>query len=136
MDAKYFAWFYLIDNGDAGSQYSYYGGMELRDARLKEALKGKNFSAQERNDVYLNEIRTIGIDWVKTAAPSNDSHSVFQGTFCDAGSAEHIEGTLVLKNGLTQNWVADALKVGNVFKLMADTRAFEARMIQLFGKVE
>jgi hypothetical protein len=136
MNAKYFAWFYLIEKGAAGSRYSYYGGMDLQDERLKEFFKGHCFTPQERNEVYLNEIRTIGIDWDKTDAPSNGSHSVFQGTFCDAGTSEHIEGTLVLKDGLKQTWVAEALQVNNVFKLMADTRSFEERMIELFGNVE
>jgi hypothetical protein len=135
MNAKHFAWFYLIENGYAGSRFEYYGGTRIVDERLKIAFGNGYVERTKANEFYLNEIRTIGVDWERSSAPDNGSYSTFNGTFADSSSSECIEGTLYLLNGLKQNWIAESVRISNVFQLMADTSAFQERMTELFGDI-
>jgi hypothetical protein len=135
MDAKQFAWLYLIEHGYAGMREGTYG-RNLVCPRVKAKFPndwmGWDFY-KEAEQFYLEEIRTIGVDWDKTVAPRSDLVSVFNGTFCDAGEKETLVGTLVLKNGDEQMWVADAIEVTNVFEMMAFVDQAKDRFKKLFS---
>lgn len=137
LTSKQFAWYYLVANGYEGVQYGTYGVFELRvDYSDPEYYKKRHRSV---NYVKLTEeakkkIRRIGVDWEKTCAPSSDSVSLFAGTFCDPDVKETLVGELVLKNGDKQHWVADGIKVSNVFDMMANMVEVLTNFDSIFGK--
>lgn len=138
MDAKQFAWLYLLEHGVAGRQHSYYGGWKILQSAKKRFPNLKSNDLWKTPDpiakLYLHEIKIYGVNWVKTRAPSNSSASIFNGTFADSGEKEILEGTLVLTNGSTQEWVADKLEVSNVFEMMAQVSNAEIKFVEIFGK--
>lgn len=138
MEAKKFAWIYLIEHGDAGFEQSYYGGLSLKDQRVAHLHKSdwKWDSASKIKEFYLNEIKRIGVDWAKTREPQNNEISLFTDTFHDSERKEIIEGELILNNGLKQSWFADKLEIANVFEMMAAVSEFQTKYISLFGEDE
>lgn len=132
MDAKKFAWTYLVEHGFGGVKPSYYGGWDIVDT----AMKKRGFSYTKIHEKYLNEINKVGVDWDKTNAPSSDSVSEFQGTFCDATLKEVIRGNLVLNDGTVQVWYADAISVSNVFEMMARADVAKEKFHRFFEKNE
>ena len=136
MDSKQFAWLYLIENGHAGQTPSYYGGFDVTDARLKKKYKNGISYAEtvKLNEMYIKEIRKMGVDWSHTDAPRSALHSRFTDTFHDPEEKEYLEGTLVLKNGEKQSWSAEALGVTNVFDMMAAVSEAPAKFEAIFGK--
>jgi hypothetical protein len=87
------------------------------------------------DDAYTQQIRKIGVDWGATQSPHGRSFSEFQGTFCDPGSKEYLTGTLVLKDGTKQQWVAETL-VTNAFDMMANIDKLQGKFKDLFGEAE
>lgn len=131
MNATQFAWLYLVENGMAGVERSYYGGLDIKDKRMKSKQFecGKGF----RNE-YMAEIQEHGVNWGKTISPISNIISQFQGTFRDSSLEEILEGTLVLNNGVTQSWFADAIPVMNVFEMMANVSSGETKFKEIFGE--
>jgi hypothetical protein len=84
-------WKFLIENGSV-SERDYYGG-------------GCDDVATEKWREYVQLPSWIDlIDWDKTGDIKDDSYSTFEGTFCDAGSVEVMEGTMVCLNGEELRW--------------------------------
>lgn len=132
MDSKQFAWMYLIEHGTAGGKPSYYGGVEIKDKQAK-TIKGDYFKVHENiKKEYLKEIKRVGVDWQKTAAPVNDSLNMFTGTFSEPEKREYIWGELVLNNRTVQTWSVDALEVTNVFDMMAEVDEVKKRFKCIF----
>lgn len=135
MDAKQFAWLYLVENGLAGRQPSYYGGSTVVDERVKKSKYMDIFTGAEKTHaLYMKEIKEHGVDWKKTLAPESDAVSLFSDTFHDPTKKEVIFGELVLKNGLGQSWYAEALEVSDVFEMMAKANEAMGRFYSLFGE--
>lgn len=129
MDAKQFAWAYLISLGQANVEPSYYGGTDVVDSEVvgKKSKGGYHFSFEE---AFLDKIKAIGVDWTKTKAPKSSMYSEFEGTFCDPSEKEYLTGTLILKDGSEQFWMANKLVV-NVFDIMADIDSLKAKFKEL-----
>jgi len=137
MDAKQYAWLYLVENGYAGVSTSYYGGYDLTEEAYKRFPDFNKYSAvglDKVRDSYLRDIKKHGVDWKKTASPDSDMVSYFNGTFADPGKKETIRGTLVLKDGSKQTWVADKIDISNVFELMAMADAAKVKFAKLFNE--
>jgi hypothetical protein len=133
MDAKQFAWAYLVKNGCANLQSSYYGGREPVKPKEPGMLE-KNYM-KSWDDAYIARIKHVGVDWDQTDAPQSDMVSYFLGTFCDEdGRKEVLTGTLILKNGHKLFYEADALEVSNVFAVMADTTELQNFYAEVFGE--
>jgi len=139
MDAKQFAWLYLVEQGMAGRTPSYYGGFEIDD-KSKKRCKGVvsdtyywNAGTDPLREQFFKEIREHGVDWDKTEPPQSETHSQFTDTFHDPTYKEYLEGVLVLNNGIKQPWCGEALEVTNVFDMMAAVSTSEERFIKAFG---
>ena len=132
MNAKQFAWLYLIENGFTGVRPSYYGGWDLLNSNSASIYPVQNMF--DMRDQAKTKIKGTGVDWSKTRAPESDSQDIFQGTFCDNKSKEFLTGKLVLKNGETQEWWAEAIDITNVFEMMAEADAAVHRAMELFDK--
>lgn len=137
MDAKQFAWLYLIENGYAGVKKAYYGGNDIVDKQAKVVAKTKTRHDEDCIDkireVYLANIRARGVNWFETEAPESDYVSQFNGTFCDSTKTEVLVGTLMLYGGEQQTWTADAVKVTNVFEMMAKIDSAKEKFESIFG---
>ena len=134
MDAKQFAWLYMVENGDVGVKHSFYGGVDIVDKRFqKKPFNGWMKGQSARRKFCLKEIKTYGVDWKKTAAPESDYVSEFNGTFAEPSRTETLNGTIVLKNGAVQIWYAAAIEVTNVFEMMAMIDGAKQRFIEIFG---
>lgn len=141
MDAKKFAWLYLVKNGVVGRTPSYYGGYDYdrdlqNDQRFADCFGGHgvNHNIYKKIDSVMNsDIQIHGVDWDATKSPQSDYTSQFEGTFCDPGRKEIIKGVLVLKNGSKQKWIADAIEVTNVFDMMARVHEASADFTTYFG---
>lgn len=131
MNSKQFAWLYLVTNGYAGQTPSFYGGSQLADDRAKK-IKCSSWDHSPIRESYMKEISTIGVNWEKTDAPSNQSYNMFTDTFHSPESREFIEGELVLNNGLRQTWYTEALEVTNVFDMMAKVEEYTAKYYTIF----
>jgi hypothetical protein len=131
MNAKQYAWIYMIDNGHANMTPSYYGGWDYIDDKGSVDTRGR---VVDFNAKYANQIREIGVDWDATQSPNGRSYSTFEGTFADPGSTEYLEGTLVLKNGSQQRWIAEPL-VTTAFEMMANIEKLQSKFKDLVGAV-
>lgn len=142
MDAKQFAWLYLVENGYANCRPSYYGGWDevdpdddtpwyARKRAVSLSAYGKDFDARQTNALKI--VKEVGVDWNKTQAPRSDMVSQFTDTFHDPDEKEFLEGTLVLKNGKKQFWCGEALQVTNVFDMMAAVHEAPDRFKEVFG---
>jgi hypothetical protein len=138
MNAKHFAWVYLINHGMAGEEPSYYGGTEFH-----ESFDFERYSISSRHDLYNNkgilrqkfvdEFRSIGVDWKNTKSPSSSLYSEFEGTFHDSTEKEYLTGELVLNDGSKQFWAAKALEVQNVFAMMESVSEGPEAFNKIFG---
>jgi hypothetical protein len=134
MNAKQFAWAYLVKNGMANMSPSYYGGYDPVDPNAPGMKKGRNYTNDWWNEAFLSKIKTVGVNWVITAAPDSDSVARFAGTFAESCDYEEvIQGTLVLKDGTKQYWCAEALEVSNVFETMANMDELKNFFAETFG---
>lgn len=131
MNATQFAWVYLIENGRANMEPSFYGGYDPVDAKAPGAVE-KNWY-KNWDDAFKKEIMRFGVDWKKTQAPRSESYSQFTDTFHDPEYKEFLTGELVLKNGQKQFWAADPLTMG-VFEAMAAIDEYKAKGVELFGE--
>lgn len=141
MNATQFAWLYLIKNGFAGVQHSYYGGYKVdKNEPFNEEMFNKYDGSWswfiKAKDDYIDLIKKIGVNWKKTKAPESSSVSKFQGTFADSKEVEMLEGTLVLKNGQRIEWIADAIEVTSVFEMMANAANGQVEYNELFGEAK
>lgn len=137
MNATQFAWLYLIENGNAGLEKSFYGGYDITEPRMRDTYSKLPWDEQYKNpfrDQYLAEIKQHGVNWTETKAPESDMVSEFQGTFSDSTSKEMIIGTLKLYGGLTQTWQAPALEVKNVFEMMEQVYLAPTKFYEIFGE--
>lgn len=130
MDAKQFAWAYLISLGQANVEPSFYGGTDVVDDEVVGKKDPNAYTRYTYEEVFLNKIKAVGIDWVKTKAPKSSMYSEFEGTFCDPSEKEYLVGTLILKDGSEQFWMSDSLMT-NVFEAMADIDKFKATFKEL-----
>lgn len=137
MDAKQFAWVYLIENGLAAVEPSYYGGHEFVDDVSSVVKNPRNYSSIDTKairDLYLQNIKHFGVDWDKTYAPLGTLYRLFEGTFCESSELEYLTGTLVLKNGSEQFWCSEAIDVQNVFEILARIDSSKALYTEIFGE--
>lgn len=137
MDAKQFAWLYLIENGVAGRHQSYYGRYKLVGS-AETLFPYLNYSIPNPDPIktkYLDDISRYGINWNKTAPPESNYLNEFNGTFADSTIKETLVGSLVLNDGSKQEWCADALEMTNVFSMMAAVSFAEERFAKIFGAV-
>jgi len=132
MDAKQFAWLYLVNEGSANARPSYYGGLQPIDDEAPYGTRRPNCNYTEWRVGYLQRIKDIGVDWDSTKSPAGRSYSQFDGTFADDSQVEHLTGKLVLKDGSVQQWSA-AAPMGNVFDMMANFDTMKAKFAALFG---
>ena len=139
MNAKQFAWLYLVENGVAGCKHNYYGGWDFMPGVIQRYRPRKGrYSSIDQVDLkakMLAEAREVGVDWKRTADVQSDSVSEFTDTFHDPSTREILCGTLVLLDGTQQSWVADAVEVTNVFEMMAQVHAASERFEKVFGKI-
>lgn len=138
MDAKQFAWIYIIENGIAGVKRSYYGGYDyLVDTTKYERANlcawDGNMITAIRNDSLVH-LQTVGVNWDKTRAPESSSYSAFTDTFHNPETRETLVGTLVLNDGTKQDWSADAIEITNVFEMMARVSEGEQNFEKIFGQ--
>lgn len=134
MNSKQFAWLYLIENGAAGVTNSYYGGYNLADERMDSVFKRFDCESYEAvKQIYLKEIKEVGVNWSKTNSPESNLVSQFAGTFSEPDQNEMLTGKIVLNNGVTQTWLADAIEVTNVFEMMAAVSEAPDRYSKIFG---
>lgn len=135
MDAKQFAWLYLVENGYANCKHNYYGGWELITSP-KEGLRSyctEEFRAIQKQ--FRKDILTKGVDWKKTSNVVSDYVSEFADTFSDPRRVEVLSGILVLRDGTRQKWDSEALAVTNVFEMMAEVADAKKRFPKVFGKL-
>ena len=131
MNAKQFAWVYLISNGMANQKPSYYGGFDVMSPDARGGVKeGYGWSW---NKSYLKAIKEVGVDWERTAAPESMEHSEFTDTFHDPATKEYLSGDLFLKDGSCQYWCSDQLEVTNVFDMMAKAASGLEDFKTIFG---
>jgi len=139
MNAKQFAWWYLIENGVAGREPSFYGGWDLLPGVAVKFSRVKDASFPEKDDIvrktYLKDIIKIGVDWNKTESPESDLVQSFAGTMADACDyRESIKGTLVLKNESKQQWCSETIQVTSVFEMMTMVPHIQEKFAKLFGE--
>ena len=140
MNSTQFAWLYLIENGHANVERSYYGGYTAWDGKVSKYGWNDRPVGVDRKEIpktrgrCLDEILKHGVDWNKTKAPESDSVSLFTDTFNDPEKKETLVGYLYLKDGSVQRWEADALKVSNVFEMMAAVSEAPAKFVEFFGE--
>lgn len=137
MNAKKFAWVYLIKNGYAGCKLDYYGGWELIDEQAKAIFASDplSFNVYTRiNEHYIKQIAIHGVNWEKTKEPESDITYEFNGTFNDPSKTEIINGKLVLNNGIVQSWAAPNIEVANVFEMMANIDESIKQFKIIFGE--
>ena len=142
MNARHFAWLYLVKNGSTGYTPSYYGGME-EDLNTQELLKQNphmnSLSWLDRSDavrsMFIAKIKDIGVDWGATKSPASDIQYEFQGTDQPAGRTEIIVGELVLNDGQIQKWIAYAISAANVFDMMENIYSAKTDFKEIFGEI-
>jgi hypothetical protein len=134
LTSKQFAWIYLVKHGLAGAKHGFYGGYEQVGLPVVLREDWDGIWIKERHKLFVSKIKEVGVDWIKTQAPINDTHSVFVDTFHDATQAEHLEGVLILKDGTEQFWVADKIEVTSVFDMMAMASIAPDQFQELFGE--
>lgn len=132
MDAKQFAWMYLISKGTANKTPSFYGGDDVVDTSYKGVTA--KYSIVRFEDEFIEAIKAVGIDWNKTKAPKARNYNQFVSTFHDSESKEYLEGTLVLLDGTTQFWCAEPL-ILDVFEMMATIDTYKQEFTLLMGDI-
>jgi hypothetical protein len=132
MDAKQFAWLYLVQHGQAGVKKEYYGGHKICDSGAKSIPCPEYGNFEPIKQVYLKQIKAYGVNWQRTAPPTSESIYIFNGTFADNSEEEALTGILTLSNGTTQTWTAEALEVSNVFEMMALAHEAEVKFKEIF----
>jgi hypothetical protein len=135
LTAIQYAWLYLVENGAAGREPSYYGGYDFMEG-IEERFPNLNkydFREDRVKDAFLLDIARIGVDWSRTKEPTMDFFSQFEGTFNDSSQKEYMKGTLVLKDGSKQEWCAEKLEISNIFQMMAMVSEAESKFIRIFG---
>jgi len=131
MNAKQFAWVYLITNGNANLEPSYYGGF---DPVLPDSHGGvKEEYCWSWNKSYLKAIKEVGVDWERTYAPESSKHSEFTDTFHAPDTKEYLSGNLFLKDGSCQYWCSEQIEVTNVFDMMAKAASGSEDFRAIFG---
>lgn len=137
MNAKQFAWLYLVENGMACREPSYYGGFDFSHAVRKRFPDAKKYDYRGEDEVkkaYLTDIKKFGVNWYKTDAPLSKSFSIFTDTFHDPDDEEFLIGVLVLNDKSEQEWCAEAIQVTNVFEMMAEVAKAKDKFENIFGK--
>jgi hypothetical protein len=126
-----FVWAYMIESGHLTTgKWSYYGGDFDR-------LDGYDWRKAEKNKADLHEaIKSIGIDWSKTAAPVSNNESAFTDTFHDSLDVETLLGALVLKDGSEYLiGVGDAdRRFGDYIRNIAQLAADKQRVKDILGE--
>lgn len=113
-NAKNFAIWTALNNGITffSSGTSFYGGPRQDN---EQKLQKKQFIEKYKiskstfyTDQHIHKhIMLIGIDWDRTEAPTSDTASRFQGTFCDAEVIDIVRGKLVLLDGQKIDYYAE-----------------------------
>jgi hypothetical protein len=123
MNAKQFAWMYLLKFGQYNVKPSYYGGYEVHNGgRMSPSPTYDQMVISKK--VAIGDLREFGVDWERTKAPSSDYYYEFQGTFCDASQTEYLSGTIFLKDGSEQFWCGEP-PIDNVFAMMENIDIFK-----------
>ena len=138
MDAKQFGWLYMVQHGQAGCQPHFYGGWRAVPDVVERYQPSKGYYAgsidyADLRKKMLAEIRQVGVDWHRTADVQSASVSEFSDTFHDPDKREILRGTLVLLDGTRQEWASDAVKVTNVFDMMAQIHGAASQFEAVFG---
>jgi len=135
MNAKQFAWLYLVENGVPFQKPSYYGGFELVSEIPNYKYDRFDYTGQTKIvGIAKDLIKKYGVNWDKTQAPKQKRYYSFQGTFNDSGEDEYLEGTLVLNNNQEIFWCGETIEVTNVFEQMANVSEAPAKFKDIFGE--
>jgi hypothetical protein len=129
MNAKQFAWTYLVESGCSDVYPSYYGGYANLD--------GGHIMPDKIMEIVVSnkkKILDIGVDWDATKSPISDRVLEFTNTFNAASVTENLVGTLMLKDGTSQEWIADAIDTSDVFELLAAAASAKEKFDKLFGE--
>lgn len=133
MNAKQFAWTYMVLNGHANMKKSFYGGTEAVDPKAPGKKRKPGGYCDSWNDAFIQQIKTVGVNWNKTDAPYSEKEASFTDTFHDPEDVEVLYGDLVLNNGYKQRWMGEPLVMG-VFEAMAAIDEFKAKYKEIFGE--
>lgn len=135
MNAKQFAWLYLVENGVPFQKPSYYGGFELVSEIPNHKYDRYDYMRQSKIVAIAKDlIKNHGVNWDKTDAPVQTTYYEFAGTECDSRSTEYLEGTLILNNGQDIFWCGENIQVTNVFEQMANASLAPAKFKEIFGE--
>jgi hypothetical protein len=135
LTSKQFAWLFLVKNGNFGLTRGYYGGWEAHHTYKGTVVGYYQPGVMERhNDTARGVIAKTGVDWEKSQAPRSDKRSEFNGTDAESSYTEILKGELVLKDGTTQYWESEALKVEDAFALMEAVQNSADEFDEYFGK--
>ena len=114
MNAKQYAWTHVVTTGYPERKKSFYGGYDFSTEpgstqRVKKFKSGLNspfvesYYDREKDTItlaWLNQIKTIGVDWEKTQSPESFTAYKFSGTFAEHHDYEEVlSGHLILKDG-------------------------------------
>lgn len=130
MDAKQFAWMYLISNGRANVEPSFYGGTDVVDSNVSGKKDKTGYYRFTYEEAFLDQIKSVGVDWDKTKAPKGKMYSEFTDTFHKPNEVEYLVGILSLKDGAEQFWMAKPL-ISNVFEQMTNIDVFKSKFKEL-----
>lgn len=140
MDAKQFAWLYLLKNGYAEGEPSYYGGITYPSDEVREIFNRlidegeKSWTIPKKlKDHFINKVKSIGVNWEMTQVPFNQQYSSFEGTDAESGRKEYLVGRLALKDGTSMTWLTDDLPSYNVFEMMENIHKAPAEFEEYFG---
>jgi hypothetical protein len=138
MDAKQFAWMYMIENGVAGHKHGYYGSWDIQPYILEQYQFPKDkynwVGTEEVARVFREEILKKGVDWHRTADVQSDTTHQFTDAFHDPETREILTGDLVLLDGTVQHWASDPIQVTTVFDMMTQVSDAAAKFQEIFGR--
>ena len=107
MNAKEFAWCYLIKYGYSESEWCTYSYKVRPTAKTTQ--------------LALTSILRDGIDWIKTIEPHDISEPCFVGTFAEPEYTTVMSGVIFTITGQKFRWQCEA-NTRNIFELMAEVQ--------------
>lgn len=120
-------WAYMVENGIlTNGKWSYYAGNW-------ERTTGWDWRESDREMAeFRSRLKSVGVDWSRTAPPESSLENAFTDTFSDSDSVETLLGTIVLKDGseyivgVSNSDVRFGAYVKMISALIADTERVNA----------
>ena len=112
---------------------SYHGGYDPVGEPPVDNFDYKDQWRANRHNSFVAKLHEVGVDWEKTIAPESDFYFEFTDTYHDSKKTEYLKGTLVLKDGTEQFWIAEQIEVTNVFGMMAMVSEAPEKFKVVFG---